>query len=138
VCVCVCVCLCFHTNCVCFTHKSLNTLYTHSEADWLTRSRDSRCAEASKTQPPSFVSVTAKPVYLKRRSRGSSVSIVSDYRLDDRGSIPDRSRGFLLQPLRPDQLWGPQSLLYNGYRGKARPGRDADHSPPSSAEVKSE
>jgi hypothetical protein len=25
---------------------------------------------------------------------GSSVSIVSDYGLDDRGSIPNRSRGF--------------------------------------------
>jgi hypothetical protein len=35
---------------------------------------------------------------------------------------------------------GQPSLLYNGHqgsipRGKARPGRDADHSPPSSAEV---
>jgi hypothetical protein len=29
-----------------------------SEADWLTRARDSRCAEASITQPPLFVSVT--------------------------------------------------------------------------------
>jgi hypothetical protein len=29
------------------------------------------------------------------RSRGSSVSIMSDYGLDDRGSIPDRVRGFL-------------------------------------------
>jgi hypothetical protein len=28
-------------------------------------------------------------------SRGSSGSIVSDYGLDDRGSIPDRGRGFL-------------------------------------------
>jgi hypothetical protein len=27
-------------------------------------------------------------------SRGSSDSIVSDYGLDDRGSIPDRGRGF--------------------------------------------
>jgi hypothetical protein len=27
-------------------------------------------------------------------SRGSSVSIVSDYGLDDQGSIPDRGRGF--------------------------------------------
>jgi hypothetical protein len=45
--------------------------------------------------------------------------------------------------LRPDRLRGPPSLLYNEYRGlftreKARPGRDADHSPPSSAEVKYE
>jgi hypothetical protein len=28
------------------------------------------------------------------KSRGSSGSIVSDYGLDDRGSIPDRGRGF--------------------------------------------
>ena len=39
----------------------------------------------------------------------------------------------------PDRPWGPPSLLYNGYRvfsrGKERPGRDADPSPPSSAVV---
>jgi hypothetical protein len=34
--------------------------------------------------------------YTYMRSRGSSVSIVSDYGLDDRGSIPDRRRGFFL------------------------------------------
>jgi hypothetical protein len=42
----------------------------------------------------------------------------------------------------PDQSWGPRSLLYNGYRvftgGKVRPGRDAEHSPPSSAVVMEE
>jgi hypothetical protein len=31
---------------------------------------------------------------LMNRSRGSSGSIVSDYGLDDRGSIPDRDREF--------------------------------------------
>jgi hypothetical protein len=31
----------------------------------------------------------------KKRSRGSSVSMVIDYGLDDRGSILDRGRGFL-------------------------------------------
>jgi hypothetical protein len=39
----------------------------------------------------------------------------------------------------PDRYWGPHSLLYNGYRvfpgGRKRPGREADPSPPSSAEV---
>jgi hypothetical protein len=39
----------------------------------------------------------------------------------------------------PDRAWGPPSLLYNGYRvfpgGRKRPVRDADPSPPSSAEV---
>jgi hypothetical protein len=32
---------------------------------------------------------------LTLRSRGSSVSIVTDYGLDDRDSIPDRGRGFI-------------------------------------------
>jgi len=40
---------------------------------------------------------------------------------------------------RPDRRWRSPSLLYNGYRvfprGKERPGRAADHSPSSSAEV---
>jgi hypothetical protein len=39
----------------------------------------------------------------------------------------------------PDRSWGPPSLLYNGYRvfprGKERPRRDADPSPPSIAVV---
>ena len=42
----------------------------------------------------------------------------------------------------PDRPWGPPSLQYNGYRGfpgdKERPGRDTDHSHPSSAVVKKE
>ena len=42
----------------------------------------------------------------------------------------------------PDRPWGPTSLLYNGYRvfpgGKVWPGRDTDHSPPSSAAVMGE
>ena len=42
----------------------------------------------------------------------------------------------------PDRPWGPPSLLYNGYRvfprGKERPGRDSDPSPPSSAVVMKE
>ena len=39
----------------------------------------------------------------------------------------------------PDRPWDPHILLYSGYRvfpgGKVLPGRDADPSPPSSAEV---
>jgi len=38
-----------------------------------------------------------------------------------------------------DRPWGPPSFLYNGYRvfpgNKVLPGRDADPSPPSTAEV---
>jgi hypothetical protein len=40
----------------------------------------------------------------------------------------------------PDRPWGPPSLLHNGYRVSfprvKRPGRDIDHPPTSSAEVK--
>jgi hypothetical protein len=70
---------------------------------------------------------------------------VSDYGLYGRGSIPDGGRGFFLQPLRPAQTCcgaHPASCTvgtggsFPG--GKARPGRDADRSPPSSAEVKKE
>jgi hypothetical protein len=35
-----------------------------------------------------------------------------------------------------DRLWGPPSPLSNGYGGLFLPGREADHSPPSSDEVK--
>jgi hypothetical protein len=74
---------------------------------------------------------------------GSSVSIVSDHGLDGRGSIPDRGRGFFLQPLVQTSS-GAHPVSYTistgGFfpGGKAWPGRDADHSPPSSAEVKKE
>ena len=41
---------------------------------------------------------------------------------------------------RPDLLWGPPTLLYNGYRaslqGVKQPGRGVDHPLPSSAKVK--
>jgi hypothetical protein len=68
---------------------------------------------------------------------------VSDYDLDDRGSIPDRGRGFFSIPsIQTGSGAHPASYLmgtggsFPG--GKARPGRDADHSPPSNAEVKYE
>jgi hypothetical protein len=71
-------------------------------------------------------------------SRGSSGSIVSGYGLDDRAievRSPAETKDFSPLPLCPDRLWGPPSLLYNGYResfpgAKARPRRDADRSPP--------
>jgi hypothetical protein len=80
------------------------------------------------------------------KSRGSSVSIVSDYGLDNRAigvrspaGATDVSSSLCVQT----GSGGPPSLLYNGYRGSfprgnARPGRDADHSPPSSVEVVNE
>ena len=69
---------------------------------------------------------------------GSSVGKASDYGLDGPGSNPGGDEF----SASADRLWGPLSLLYNGYSvfpgGKVRPGRAADHSPPSSVAVMEE
>jgi hypothetical protein len=75
--------------------------------------------------------------------RGSSVNIVSDYGLDNRGSTPIKTEDFSSSPcVHTGSGAHPASCLMGTGgrfpRGKARPGRDADHSPPSSAEVKNE
>jgi hypothetical protein len=71
------------------------------------------------------------------RRPGSVACIATAYGLDGPGIDPGGGEIFRTCLDRP---WGPPSLLYNGYRvvpgGKLRPGRDADSSPPSSAEVK--
>lgn len=59
------------------------------------------------------------------------------------GLIPSRGKGFTSLPNRPNRLWGPPSCLFHEYRwlpawGVRRPGREADHSPASCAEVKNE
>ena len=70
--------------------------------------------------------------YSENYGPGSSVGIVTDYGLDGPGSNPGGDEIF--RPSRP--------AVYNGYRvfpgGKVRPGRAADHSPPSSAAVMEE
>jgi hypothetical protein len=74
----------------------------------------------------------------------SSVSIVSDYRLDNQGSIPCRDKGFVSSSLYVETSSEVHPASYpTGTggpfpRGKTRPGRDNDHFPPSSAEVKNE
>jgi hypothetical protein len=83
-------------------------------------------------------------MFMKRggRSRGSAVGIATGYGLEDQGvgvRVPVGSRIFS-SPRRPDRLWGPPNLLSNGYQGLftgvKRLGGEADHSPPTSAEVK--
>jgi hypothetical protein len=54
---------------------------------------------------------------LREKGRDSSVGIATGYELDCRGSIPGRGKRFFSPPQRPDRLWGPPSLLPNGYRG---------------------
>lgn len=56
-------------------------------------------------------------------------------------STPGGSRKFLFSPRRPVRLWGSPGPLFSGYRGsfvgRELPGHEADHSPSSTAEVKS-
>jgi hypothetical protein len=79
------------------------------------------------------------------REPGSSVSTVSGYGLDDRTievRSPAEAKGFpvtsvsrpALGPIQPPVQWVRCSFP----GAKARLGRDADHSPPSSAEVENE
>jgi hypothetical protein len=75
--------------------------------------------------------------YVLKMRRDSVVGIANPYGLRVRGSIPGR---FEILRTRPDRPWSPPSLLNNGqlvyFAGVKRPGCDADHPPPSSAEVK--
>jgi len=66
---------------------------------------------------------------------GSSVSIVTDYRLDGLGSNSGGDEIFrpsrpVLGPTQPPVQW-----VLGLFRGKVRPGRAADHSSASSAAV---
>jgi hypothetical protein len=55
--------------------------------------------------------------YNDNREPGSSVSVwLRAGRPGDRGSIQGKEKEFFLYPLCRDRLWGPPSLLYNGYR----------------------
>jgi hypothetical protein len=71
-----------------------------------------------------------------------SVTVVSDYGLNDWGSIPDRGRGFFPSNLCVSTGCGPHPACCAVGTGGSfpggieRPGCDADHSPLSSAEVK--
>jgi hypothetical protein len=69
--------------------------------------------------------------------RDTIISIATGYRQDERGvgvRVPVGSRIFT-SPYRPDRLWGQPSLPSIS-PGVKRPGRESDHSPPVTAEVK--
>jgi hypothetical protein len=71
------------------------------------------------------------------------VDIAMSYGLNGRDSIPGRGKWFSFStPQCPDRFWNSPSLS-NVYRGcfplrVKRLGREADHSPPSSAQVKND
>jgi len=76
--------------------------------------------------------------YYRSNGPGSSVGIATDYGLDGPGSNPGRDEIFrpfrpALGPNQPPIKWVPD---LSG--AKMRPGRAADHSPPSSAAVMEE
>jgi hypothetical protein len=58
-----------------------------------------------------------KQIKFYKHGRDSAVSIATGYGLDDRGvgvRVPVKAEIFN-SPQRPDCLWGPHSLLSNGY-----------------------
>jgi hypothetical protein len=74
-------------------------------------------------------------------SQKSSVGIATGYGLEGRDSIPGGRKRFFSTPQCPDELWGSPNFLSNGWvprflpLGVKQPGLEADHTPPSSAEV---
>jgi hypothetical protein len=69
--------------------------------------------------------------YLPHMPDGSD-NIETGYGLDSR--LPARAKYFST-PQRPDRSLDPPSLLHNGYRWIKSWAHEADHTPPSSAQV---
>ena len=83
--------------------------------------------------------IKIKELHLKSASWDSVIGTVTRLRAERSGvRIPAGTRDFF--SLRPDRLWGSDSLLLNGYPssfpGLERPGREVDHASPPSAEFK--
>jgi hypothetical protein len=89
------------------------------------------------------IAVKSDGLFFFLKSRDRAVGIAAGYVLDDQGvavRVPVGARIFA-SPRRPYSLWGPPNLLSNEYlgvflRGVKRPGHEADHSRPTSPEVK--
>jgi hypothetical protein len=104
--------LSFHTTTASITRPTSHAhriLHFIVEEEWLTASRD-KADYKEKTVFFFFIDLRYVP--------GNSVTIVTDYGLDDRGSINGNGGSFSA--------------------GEERPRRDADHLPPPSAKVKKE
>jgi hypothetical protein len=83
------------------------------------------------------------PIVIPHGSRDSSVGIATGYGMDEQGGrefrVPIGSKKIVISPYRPDRLWVHPTSYKNGYQGLfpgvKRQVREADHSPPTSAEV---
>jgi hypothetical protein len=122
---------------------------THSSYDPPPPSHSSRIALNTSFAGQPSSALTTRPTYF-------NIFIIIIYRnarfemsgcgLDDRAievQSPAEAKGFFLYLLCPEWLWGPPSLLYNGYqcsfpRGKVRSVCDANHPLPSRAGVMNE
>jgi hypothetical protein len=126
-------------------NNSKETVYTYADMNWEQDSRRSTITVAHVLSHASSygicseksVNVTAfSPSISDSGGPGSSVGIATDYRLDGPGIESRWRRDFLhtsrpaLGPTQPPKQWVPGLS-----RGVKRPGRGADHPPPSSAEV---
>jgi hypothetical protein len=80
--------------------------------------------------------------YYNTRSPDSSVGMTTGYELDDRNSIAGRGKRLLFTPQNPDRICDTPILLTNTYLGLfsrgggVRQGHEADHAPPTRAEIK--
>jgi hypothetical protein len=99
-----------------------------------------RCAEHSRPSSPKVNNARCYPFV---KSRDNSVGIALGYGLADRGSrvrFPAGAGNFSLHHNVQNGSGAHPSSYPMGnrgsFRGVKRPGREADHSPPSSAEVK--
>jgi hypothetical protein len=86
--------------------------------------------------------ITLSAILSSVQSRSSAVGIATVNGMDDRGirvPFPVESRIFTF-PYRPDRLWGAPNFPSSGNLdafagGQRQQQREADHSPPTSAEV---
>jgi hypothetical protein len=110
---------------------------------WFIRPSRGHCIAKAVSLTPQFLLCANMPHTVPAWSQGSAVGIAIGYGLDDRGvgvRVPVRSKNFLFSKSSRPALgstkspiqWVPRSLS----PGVKRQGREADHSPPASAEVK--
>jgi hypothetical protein len=75
--------------------------------------------------------------------RDSSVGIAASNRVPTSGLGSLQAQETVSSANRPNRLWGPSSLIFNGCRSSfpgevKRPGREVNHSPQFSVKVKNE